>query len=260
LPAVSIHLSKSTFLLKKYSLPALLLFLFTACNTIYTPTSVEYRDYRITAEQPKDSALLKLIQPYSDSVNSSMNEVVGYAETTLEKKQPDGSLNHFMADAMLYAGKQHFKIPIDAAFVNYGGVRITQLPKGAITRGKIFELMPFDNLVVVQQVTGEVLQQFLDFIATKGGWPVAGIVMQIKDKKAVNIIINGQPLEMSKTYHIINSDYVANGGDNADMLKPIAQQNIGYLMRDALFDYIKALKAEGIKITAKEENRITYAQ
>jgi 2',3'-cyclic-nucleotide 2'-phosphodiesterase (5'-nucleotidase family) len=183
-----------------------------------------------------------------------MNEVVGIAEATLEKKQPDGSLNQFMADAMLQAGRQQFKMPIDAAFVNYGGVRITQLPKGTVTRGKIFELMPFDNLIVVQQLKGDVLQQFLDFVASKGGWPVAGITMQIKDKKAVQVLVNGQPLETLKTYH------VANGGDNAAMLKPIAQKNVGYLMRDALFDYIKALKAEGKNITAKEEKRITYAQ
>ncbi len=247
-------------MLKRYLLPVVLMVLLGSCKTMYQPTGVAYADYRITAQLPKDTAMVVLMQPYSDSVNRSMSEVVGYAEATLEKRQPDGSLGQFMADAMLYAGKQQFKIPIDAAFVNYGGIRIPQLPKGPVTRGKIFELMPFDNLVVVQKLSGDVLQEFLDFTASKGGWPVAGISMEIKNQKAVHVRINGQPLDKNKTYHIVNSDYVASGGDDAAMLKSIPQQNRGYLMRDALFDYIKALKAEGKNISVQETTRITYAQ
>lgn len=200
------------------------------------------------------------MKPYKDSVDKSMNDIVGYVDETLDKKRPESTLGNFMADAMLYAGKQQFKMPIDAAVVNFGGIRIPQLAKGAVTRGKIFELMPFDNIVVVQSVKGDVLQQFLDLIAAQGGWPIAGVTMQIKDGKAINVSVGGTPLDVNKTYNLVNSDYVANGGDNAAMLKPVPQKNIGYLMRDAIFDYIKALKAAGKNITAKEENRITNAQ
>jgi len=91
--------------------------------------------------------------------------------------------------------------------------------------------------------------------------------MQIKDlpagqagKKAVNVTVGGKPLDPDATYTTVNSDFVANGGDNAEMLKPIPQINIGYLMRDAIFDYIKRLKKEGKNISANEENRVTNAQ
>lgn len=244
---------------KKY-LPLIFAVLLAACNTLYQPTQLVYDDYRITAQQPKDSTMVRLLAPYSDSINKSMNEVVGFAEESLEKRQPSGTLGHFVADAMLYAARKAFGIPLDAAFVNYGGQRITQMPKGPVTRSTVFELMPFENLVVVQSIKGAVLQQFLDHIALAGGWPVAGITFQIKDKKAVNVLVNGDPLDLNKTYQIVNSDYVANGGDHAAMLKDIPQQNRGYLMRDAIFDYIKALKGEGKNITAQKENRITYAQ
>ena len=246
-------------IIKKY-LPLLLAIMLAACNTLYQPTQLVYDDYRITGQLPKDTAMLQLLAPYSDSINISMNEVVGFAEENLEKKQPSGTLGHFVADAMLFSARKKFNMPLDAAFVNYGGQRITQMPKGPVTRSTIFELMPFENLVVVQSIKGSVLQQFLDHIALSGGWPVAGITFQIKDKKAVNVMVNGAPLDKDKTYHIVNSDYVANGGDYAVMLKDIPQQNRGYLMRDAIFDYIKALKAEGKNITAQKENRITHAQ
>jgi 2',3'-cyclic-nucleotide 2'-phosphodiesterase (5'-nucleotidase family) len=84
--------------------------------------------------------------------------------------------------------------------------------------------------------------------------------MQIKDKKAVNVMIGGKPLDPAATYTIVNSDYVANGGDNAAMLRPIPQIINGYLMRDALFDYIKKLKEQGKDISANIENRVTNAQ
>ncbi len=236
------------------------LLLLSACGTSFLPVKAQYKDYPINATLPRDSALLGLLKPYSDSVNANMNEVVGIAEVTLSKSQPDGTLGRFMADAMFYAAKKHWGVPIDAAFVNSGGVRISQLPKGPVTSGKIFELMPFDNLLILQQLPGVVLQQFLDLTAQKGGWPVAGITMQIKNGQAINVLVGGAPLDKNKIYTIANSDYVANGGDDAEMLKSIPQQNSGYLMRQAIFDYIDALKLEGKNISVTNENRITNAQ
>lgn len=120
--------------------------------------------------------------------------------------------------------------------------------------------MPFDNLLILQKLKGDVLQQFLDLTAAKGGWPIAGITMQIKDKKAVNVMVGGKPLDPNATYTTVNSDFVANGGDNADMLRNVPQITNGYLMRDAIFDYIKKLKAQGKNISANIENRVTNAQ
>jgi 2',3'-cyclic-nucleotide 2'-phosphodiesterase (5'-nucleotidase family) len=144
--------------------------------------------------------------------------------------------------------------------MNYGGIRLNQLPAGPVTRGKIFELMPFDNLLVLQKMNGSVLQQLLDLAASKGGWPVAGITMQVKDKKAVNVLIGGKPLDPAQTYTVANSDFLGNGGDNAEMFRAIPQQNIGYLMRDAIFDYITKLKSSGQNIKASGELRVTNAE
>lgn len=234
--------------------------LLLSCHTAYVPTKAVYEDYRVTAALPRDSQLVSMMEPYRDSVNRSMSVVVGVTDVDMEKARPESALGNFMVDAMLYEARQKFGVPVDAAFTNYGGIRINQLPKGPVSRGKIFELMPFDNLLVLQQVKGSVLQQFLDLTAASGGWPAAGITMQIRDKKAVNIKVGGQPLDPNKTYTIANSDYVANGGDDAAMFRNIPQQSKGYLLRDALFDYINDLKAQGKNISATIENRVTNAQ
>jgi 2',3'-cyclic-nucleotide 2'-phosphodiesterase (5'-nucleotidase family) len=231
-----------------------------SCHTSYQSTAVQYNDYRIGNSQQKDPNLLTILKPYSDSVNKSMNDVVGIAEKNLDKKELECTLGNFMVDAFFIMAKEKYNTQVDAAFLNYGGIRLTQLPAGNVTRGKIFELMPFDNLLILQKLKGDVLKQFLDLIAERGSWPVAGITMQIKDKKAINVMIGGKPLDQLTTYTIANSDFVANGGDNADMLRKIPQQTNGYLMRDALFDYIVKLKSQGKNISANVENRVTNAQ
>ena len=231
-----------------------------SCSTTYVPITAEHAGYRISDSLSRDTFLQTLMRPYRDSVDRSMNQVIGTAVKSLEKKQPEGTLGNFMADAMYYAGSKKYGIPVDGAFVNYGGVRITQLAAGPVTRSKVFEMMPFDNLVIIQRLKGSELQSFLNLIADRGGWPMSGITMHIRDKKAVNVKVGGQPLDMNKTYTIINSDYVASGGDNAVMLKNLPQESNGYLMRDAIFDYIKMLQAERKDINANIENRVTNDQ
>ncbi|MBI1342391.1 MAG: hypothetical protein GC171_05570 [Terrimonas sp.] len=230
-----------------------------SCHTYYRPQQLAYTDYTISAAAPKDSDLHRLLQPYADTVNSRMNAIVGYCRDNLEKARPNFSLGNFMADAMLVMGTQHFATQIDAAFVNYGGVRLEQLPVGPVTRSKIFELMPFDNILVIQQLKGAVLMKLLDYIAGQNGWPLAGITMKIRDHKAFDILIGGKPLNPDATYVIANSDFVVNGGEIGNMLKGIPVANNGYLVRDALFDYIGWLQQQGRDITITEK-RIHYAE
>ena len=208
---------------------------------------------------PADPAALNLLQPYSERINRTMNDVVGVASIALEKNLPECTLGNFMVDAFYVMAAEQYNTKVDLAILNYGGIRLNQLPAGNVTTGKIFELMPFDNLLILQKIKGDVLQQLLDLTASKGGWPLAGVSMQIKNNKAVNILIGGKPLDPTTVYTMVNSDFVANGGDDASMLRGIPQITNGYLMRDAIFDYIKKLKSQGKNIEAKIENRVSNA-
>lgn len=239
---------------------ALLLLAFgTACSPGYQVQKVAYQDYRIkqTATQPAVAALMK---PYADSVNKSMNNVLGTVAIELEKRQPEGSLGNFLVDGMLAMSTKHYGTKVDAAFMNYGGIRLNSIPAGAITQGKVFEILPFDNTIVLQKVSGKVLQQFVNHVAGRGGWPSAGIRYQIKNKTAINITVGGAPLDEMAIYTIANNDYVANGGDDCNMLRNIAQQTDGYLVRTAIIEYVQGLTAKGQPITGKIENRVSNAE
>ena len=224
---------------------------------MYHPQSAEYADYRVTQQPVTDSSLLTLLSPYSASLNASMNEVIATVAVNLEKKQPEGTLGNLMADVMLNAARKKFSQPVDIGLMNYGGIRLNQIPPGPLTCGKIFELSPFDNTIVLLTMKGSVLKQFLDHVASRGGWPVAGMQMQISEKKASNITIGGRPLDENAQYTVALPDYTANGGDDSFMLKGLPRQDRGFLYRDALQEYFAQLQKEGKSITSSVEGRVT---
>ncbi len=240
-------------------LPFAVVFVLNACSTTYQPSAVQYKDYKINSSISQDSGMMTFLKPYADSVNKTMSDIIAVSAITLEKKQPEGTLGNVMADAMFTMAKQRYKTSVDAAFVNFGGIRLPSIPAGNITRGKVFELAPFDNVIVLQKINGKILQEFLDHISSRGGWPCAGITWQIKDKKAINVSIGGKPLNATTLYTIANNDYVANGGDDCIMLKDILQINNGYLFRDAVLAYFGEFTKQGKKISAQIENRVSNA-
>jgi len=237
-----------------------LLLVGTGCKLYQSTGTVAHYQYRIGSKYGNDTMVQRMLQPYGDSVNRSMNAFVAELATDLEKAQPEGTLGNIMADALHKAGEQVFGKPVDAAFMNYGGIRLNSMKAGTITRGKMYELFPFDNLLVLLTLKGDLFQQFLDHVASRGGWPVSGMTMQIRDRKAVNVLVGGSPIQSDKNYTIAIGDYTANGGDDAAMLKGIPQENKGYLMRDAIIAYFASFAAEGKKISVQKENRVRYVQ
>jgi 2',3'-cyclic-nucleotide 2'-phosphodiesterase (5'-nucleotidase family) len=221
-------------------------------------TQLFYNNIQINNSLKQDSSLIKMLMPYKDSISKTMNKVIGFATNTLNRKQPEGPLGNFFVDVMKLMAERKFERKIDAVIMNSGGIR-SYIAKGNVTVGKLYELMPFDNLLVLQEVKGSTLKQFFDHAAAKGGWPVAGITMIINNNKADSILIGGKVLDETATYVIAQSDYVANGGDDSEMLRGIPIINKGYFLRDALIEYIQELTKQGKPVSATIENRVRNA-
>jgi len=240
--------------MKKETLILILLFSFfqlTSCSSSYQFQQAEFRDYRINNSEQVDTSIKVLLRPYSDSVNRSMNIVIADLPMAIEKKQPSGTMNNLVADVLLQKANEKFATHIDAGFVNYGGLRLPQIPAGPLTKGKVFELSPFDNTIVLITLKGDVLQQFLDLIAGRGGWPVSGINFTIDNNRATEIQIGGKAFDATSTYTIATLDYIANGGDNSTMLSALPHKDVGYLFRDALIEYFSE-KGKNIQIDQTE--------
>lgn len=240
---------------KSASYPLLVAIVFAiSCNTTYKAESVHYSNYRIK-QSASSNPVAAIISPYSDSVNKLMNMVIGYNETQLEKKRPGNTLGYFIADAYLEMARQKVDPNIDLAFMNSGGIRLPDLAAGAMTQGKVYELMPFDNLMVILKMKGSLLRQFLDTLAATEGVIASGINIEIVNKTTQRVMIGGKPLDLNEDYTIVHSDYVAM---NSSLLKNIERKTTSYLLRDAIIDYVKFTNSQGKKIQVLNTDRVSY--
>jgi hypothetical protein len=115
--------------------------------------------------------------------------------------------------------------------------------------------MPFDNLMVLLKMTGSLLKQYLDTLAANDGVIESGITLDIQNKTAQNVMVGGKPLDLNAEYTIAHSDYVV---INSSLLKSMDRTTNGYLLRDALIDYVKFINGQNKKVTVLNRDRINY--
>lgn len=202
-----------------------------------------------------DAGAAAYIQPYHDQVEKEMSQVIGSAPVPIGKGPGENPLIDFVSDLQRPAAAKATGRPIDLGVMTNGGLR-TALPAGNITLGNIFELMPFENELVVLDAPGPVVQQLFDY-AAQARMPIAGAVYTVgPDKKPQAISIGGQPFDPARTYRIAVSDYLAGGGDRMDFFKAAQLNHTGLLLRNVIVDHIKALTAAGQPVTARVEGRV----
>ncbi len=242
--------------MKRTILPLFLLIL--GCRSSQPITGISFKDYVVTKSTWLDSAYVGMLKPYTDSVGKTMDQVLARVPKDLLKEVPNSSLGNFLADAYLDMAREKFEKRAEIAFMNHGGVRINRIGAGEVTRRMVYEVMPFDNLLVIVELKGDVLQAYLDKLAAEGGGGgVAGLSMGIKDKKAVDVKIGGSPIESGRTYFMVNSDYAVDGGGGFTALKKLKQQRTQYFLRDAIIEYCSKQQSKGQSIPIEPAIRIT---
>ncbi len=240
--------------MKPFLLTFCLLFCFS-CQTNIFLSKVENNSIRTEQNLEENKNITALIAPYKVKLDAKMNKVIGSSAQTLSKKRPESLLGNWTADAIHTKSEEYYKQSIDFAYTNYGGLRIPAIPKGDITVGKIFELMPFDNMLVVLEMDGTALEELFTHIAARGGDPISSHVrLNLTEPKKA--LINNEPLDKNKTYKMATTNYLANGGDKLSFLKKRPRTNLGKLMRDALREHVEETTKAGKKIDAKLEGRM----
>lgn len=199
------------------------------------------------------------LSPYKKGVDTIMQGVLAYSDVPLTKAQPECTMGNLIADAQLVSARK-IDTSVAISVVNYGGVRINFIAAGAITRGIVYEVMPFENKIAIVSLSGMQIQTMCDQIALRKGWPIAGLSFQIKDRKAINIKVNGQAINESIVYKIAINDYVARGGDNFEFMQKATKRFTEILIRDAIIDYLVAINQQHKVYHIELENRISYAE
>jgi 2',3'-cyclic-nucleotide 2'-phosphodiesterase (5'-nucleotidase family) len=212
-----------------------------------------------------DSATHVIIGPYKMRLDAEMNAVVAKTTAAMpkEKDKPETLLGNFVADVVLDAVRANDPSAatqqVDMCLLNNGGLR-SSLPKGNVTRGDIFSLMPFDNEIVIITISGAKMEDLLKFLAASGGMPVAGLKMGIRgDRTPGKTLINGKPLELSRNYRIATSDYLAAGGDKMSFFgAPVKTESTALKIRDAILLHCKDATVKNQPIGSPLDGRMYY--
>lgn len=223
-------------------------FLIASCSKkSYQVAKIEGKRITITDKEIQEPTIENYIKPYREHINKELDSVLAYCPVTLDKSSGkwQTTIGNLMADVTLQRGNMVFKArekkTIDLCILNHGGIR-SILPKGNVTSRTAYEVMPFENSLVVIALKGEQIFELVDyFIATKKPHPLSGITFTIsKDNVAKNILVQGKLVEKETIYYVATNDYLSNGGDNMNFFRKGTQKfDLNYKLRNILIDYFK---------------------
>ena len=129
---------------------------------------------------------------------------------------------------------------IDICLLNHGGIR-SIIPKGNVTTRTAFNVMPFENSVIIVELTGEKVKELAEYIIKeKKPHPLYGLKIHVDEQLNINAIeVNNSPLDLNKKYYVATSDYLSNGGDNMTFFLNQNKYDLDYKLRNLLIDYFK---------------------
>lgn len=133
-----------------------------------------------------DLKTVELVAGWKKKLDDALGAPIGFTKSGLE--QDSAAMSTWLTTAL----KERFKT--DLALFNRKGVR-QGLPAGAITGATLWDLVPFDNEVVIVKVTGAQLEAATENVEAR----FAGL--------------KGLKLDAAKTYTLATTDYLYLGGD-----------------------------------------------
>jgi len=164
---------------------------------------------------------------------------------TKEDGKYNTSAGNLMADIILSESNAVFKARtgknVDFVLLNHGGIR-SIISKGNVSARTAYEVMPFENSIVVVELSGPSILEMVDFlIKTKRPHPIAGMqIILDRNDQLKTLIINGQAFDKNRNYFVATSNYLVTGGDNMGFFKNrIGSTDTDYLIRNAMIDYFK---------------------
>jgi len=204
-----------------------------------------------------------LADKYISAMDKKLDDVVGKTEVDLDGERStvrlkESNLANVIADSLITL------TDADVAIQNGGGVRAS-ISKGDITVKDIYTVLPFDNTVVVVEATGKTIWETLEhgvswYPSAGGGFlQVAGMKYTFDASKEpgeriVSVTINGEPIDMEKTYTMAANDFLTGGGDKYTMLAECEiVLETRHFLRDAFKDYLEEKEV----IAPEVEGRIT---
>lgn len=189
----------------------------------------------------------------------SLKTVVGHSagEYLNLRTDPDLPLGNLFADALRAYGSELFKVPMDFAVTNFGGIRVP-MPKGAVTMEDISSMFPFKNYVCYVKMKGSALTELFEQLAgTKAFQATSGATIRVKDHKLVSALVGGEPIDPGRIYNVTTIDFLLDGGDKLNigaLAEDVTLSTV--LLKEVMLWYVKGKEAKGEIIEAKADGRV----
>ena len=204
---------------------------------------------------PEVAALLMDVQPKM----GHLKEVVGHSARLLVNIRTDPYLprGNIVADALREKGSSYFKVPMDFAISNYGGIR-NPLPEGAILMDDVEAMFPFKNYMCYAKVRGSNLQRLLEQLAkTQAFQAVSGCKVKVKAHELVEAEVGGEPIDPNRLYNVPTIDFLPSGGDGIALGAPAGAVVLtDVLVKDVMLEYFQKMEAEGKVIDGQKDGRV----
>jgi len=206
------------------------------------------KQIEINKDLENDQDFVNDIEPYKEELQNKIDEALCFNPRTLsrEDSELESSLGNFYADVCYSVADSMFfsqtKKHIDFALFNYGGIR-TAIPQGVVTVDHVFKLMPFENKLVIVQLSGESVSHLFNYLEErKEANPVAGVKLIMEQDHLSNIKIQGKDFDKTKDYFVLTHDYLQHGGDGMEFFtNPVALYPLQYKVRDVLIDHLRKI-------------------
>ena len=242
-----------------------LLFIISALGVSCGPGKFVYKveNLKVSSATAKDSSMASFIAPYKDSLKIFTSGIVGRTDTGYFPERPSSNLGNLCADLVfrfsdsILAAQLGFKL--DMAVLNTGGLR-TALPNGEITIGNMYEIMPFENSVVVVKLNGSAMDSLFRHIIRRGGEPISGVKLEIEENQQFTAWLGQRRFDSRRDYWVATSDYIAFGGDGFNMLKnPMQIVYHKKTLRGVLIEGVQSETQQYGVVQKRTERRIVYA-
>ena len=159
----------------------------------------------VDAVKHEKAEIKALLDEFNDA--PALNEAIAVAKTDFDNPEELGCM---LADALCEISGADF------AFQNTGGIRIKHLNKGPITVKDVYCIDPFNNDVIVYQMTGAQVKHFiLNSYRKNGGYPsfVSGMTYSVGNDGNSVWIDMPKDFSTKKTYKVAFNSYMASTVD-----------------------------------------------
>ncbi|WP_090753638.1 5'-nucleotidase C-terminal domain-containing protein [Nonlabens sp. Hel1_33_55] len=216
----------------------------TSCKTEnYTAQKLSASQTQINSTINGVASIQSFIAPYKESLDEQMGTPLSYNPTDMTKTDTplNTRIGNMMAAIARTQGAPIFKSrtgkEIDMVLLNHGGIR-AGIPAGYVTTRTAYEVMPFENEMVVAELAPEQMKELTDYLVEKQrAHPFDALKITTADAD-VELSLEGQPITFDRNYYILTNDYLMTGGDNMEFFKKAVSSTVlDYKIRNAMIDY-----------------------